>query len=270
MPTTKRYRCLACSSEWTRVLGEKANTGPACPNGCEKDARREVLVCEYDGAEWTRPVTRGKDLPKACDEHRGASGNRLVKVSCAVCGEETTKRRSQVQAYRSVCSDVCRSILTHGYRFPSREDFERATRKAAPAPLPPGIRKYATDHDRTASLAWAEARAEWHGDCLLWKQGLRPDGYPAGDRPEGPIHRLLFMGYHGKIPTGDHVHHTCANRACVAPAHLALSTARENVGEMLARRAYEARLSEWEAIGRAVLDGEDVVARILSALGGLP
>ena len=42
------------------------------------------------------------------------------------------------------------------------------------------------------------------------------------------------------------VHHKCANRACCNPEHLELATNRENVAEMFARKAYEARIAELE------------------------
>jgi hypothetical protein len=59
-------------------------------------------------------------------------------------------------------------------------------------------------------------------------------------------YRAAYEAWVGPIPTGMSVHHKCANRSCVNPEHLELATARENVGEMLARRAYEARIAELE------------------------
>ncbi|MDN5919384.1 MAG: HNH endonuclease [Pseudonocardia sp.] len=51
----------------------------------------------------------------------------------------------------------------------------------------------------------------------------------------------------GAIPDGQYVHHRCANRMCVNPDHLQLTTARENTAEMLRRRYYEARIAALEA-----------------------
>lgn len=82
--------------------------------------------------------------------------------------------------------------------------------------------------------------------CWEW-QGRRSNGYGEFDLSGGPVkkilaHRMSFAIAHGMapsdLPTGLHVHHKCANRGCVRPDHLVLSTARENVAEMFARKSY--------------------------------
>jgi hypothetical protein len=60
-------------------------------------------------------------------------------------------------------------------------------------------------------------------------------------------HRLSYELWVGEVPAYMTVHHKCANRLCCNPEHLELATDRENVGEMFARRAYEARIAELEA-----------------------
>jgi hypothetical protein len=67
-------------------------------------------------------------------------------------------------------------------------------------------------------------------------------------------YRVAYETWVAPIPTGMSVHHKCANRKCVNPDHLELATVRENVGEMFARKAYEARIAELEAEVAALKD----------------
>ena len=46
------------------------------------------------------------------------------------------------------------------------------------------------------------------------------------------VHRLIFEVFHGPIPKGKEIHHTCGVRHCCNPAHLELVSHRENVARI--------------------------------------
>jgi hypothetical protein len=96
---------------------------------------------------------------------------------------------------------------------------------------------------------WAEKTAD---GCWLWPGRVsRRSGYgQAVITGRGWLaHRLTFALANPETELeGDWtVHHVCAVRACVNPEHLQRVTLRENVAEMRARNAYEARIAELEA-----------------------
>ncbi|MBO3095849.1 HNH endonuclease signature motif containing protein [Cellulomonas dongxiuzhuiae] len=116
----------------------------------------------------------------------------------------------------------------------------------------------AASGDARAVVAWAKHRsARRPGGCWEWVGMVNRDGYPTTSK--GAPYRFVYTATRGPIPTGDHVHHACGNRLCVSPAHLRLATARENIAEMLTRRAYDARLAEADAIYALVLALGDAV-----------
>lgn len=170
-----------------------------------------------------------------------------------------------------VCGDVCRTVRKTGYYLPARADWEAAQRPSGEERLTAyraarraaGILAIAERRDRDALAVWLAERAEGEGDCLVW--ALRTHkGYPVTTNRKLAVHRLVFETHHGPVPKGDHVHHRCGRALCVAPDHLALSTARENIAEMLARTAYEARLAHLEDLAArmaAQLDPSDPLVR---------
>jgi HNH endonuclease len=82
--------------------------------------------------------------------------------------------------------------------------------------------------------------------CIHWIGSRDQSGYGALGSGNGSAHRWAYTVFKGPIPAGQTIHHKCANRLCVNPDHLEQATHRENVGEMFARKAYEARITELE------------------------
>lgn len=60
-------------------------------------------------------------------------------------------------------------------------------------------------------------------------------------------HRLSYQLSTGADIEGRVIHHTCANRACINPAHLQAASQSDNLLEMQARKDYESRIAALEA-----------------------
>jgi len=73
-------------------------------------------------------------------------------------------------------------------------------------------------------------------DCWRWTGHIGKNGYPSAklNGKSIPAHRLSYIMLVGPIPDGLELDHTCANPACVNPAHLEAVTHAENM-----RRASE-------------------------------
>ena len=62
--------------------------------------------------------------------------------------------------------------------------------------------------------------------CVEFVGGRSSQGKYAYIEHEGhivPIHRVVYEHHKGPIPAGKSVHHSCLNRVCVAPDHLAIA-----------------------------------------------
>jgi hypothetical protein len=94
--------------------------------------------------------------------------------------------------------------------------------------------------------------------CMIWSRNLSRFGYATySTRVDGrtlkhPLHRTILGNVLGRDLTGFDVHHTCANRACINPAHLEAVPPNENYAEMRRRHYYEARIKELESTVRAL------------------
>ena len=76
-------------------------------------------------------------------------------------------------------------------------------------------------------------RAEFIGDCLVWKLSKHANGYGRVriNGHENSAHRAMMEAVHGKIPSHLVVDHRCKNRGCINPIHLRLVTKEQNVLE---------------------------------------
>ena len=83
------------------------------------------------------------------------------------------------------------------------------------------------------------AKVDKSGECWLWTDALRPDGYGYLQRVGGRggrtylAHRASYEIAYGPIPDGLHVCHHCDNPPCVRPDHLFLGTDLDNIRDMI-------------------------------------
>lgn len=92
------------------------------------------------------------------------------------------------------------------------------------------------------------------GSCWYWTKSLNEDGYGrirAGNQMR-LAHVVSFELFHGPVPEGHEVRHTCHNRACVNPVHLVSGTHQDNMDDMVAagRQSHgggrPSSLAEWD------------------------
>ena len=131
--------------------------------------------------------------------------------------------------------------------------------------LPTGVRKQSLTHrvidaykispNTALQVLKEEATVDKNG-CWVWTRTAKIDGYGnfivrTSQKPkEFPnfqvIHHWAYWLSTGNVPV-ETIHHKCANRSCYNPDHLQEATARQNMGEMFARKAYEERIRLLEA-----------------------
>ncbi len=85
----------------------------------------------------------------------------------------------------------------------------------------------------TEKVFWSRVeRSESPAVCWPWKQFVTDEGYGvvsyAGQKAVAS--RVAWMLVYGAIPSGMCVRHTCGNRACCNPAHMALGVPTINKG----------------------------------------
>lgn len=94
--------------------------------------------------------------------------------------------------------------------------------------------------------------------CWLWTGGTNGHGYGVMgvERPRRTayVHRLSYEHFHGPIPVGAEVAHSCDVRNCVNPEHLSLMTHPQNEAD----KAAKGRAPRGEGQWRAILTEDDV------------
>ena len=104
-------------------------------------------------------------------------------------------------------------------------------------------------------------------DCWPWQGPIDETGYGRFtlNGKTNIVHRAFYEHYNGPL-NGEPVHHTCANRWCVNPAHLQRVSQRENVAEMRERNYYIKRIADLEA---QVAEQDDKIAELEERLSEL-
>lgn len=170
---------------------------------------------------------------------------RWERRQCLHCGVSVLAKN----AHAKYCSDKCK-VAAH------RADVAERSHKS--------MAELIAENDRAAVMRRIRSRVrQSDSGCWEWK-GQLEDGYPvmvvAGKRIR--IHRLVLEMKHGARLGRQAAHHMCANTMCVNPQHLQPVTHRENVAEMLARRAYESRIAELESALRLIDPSNEILNQI--------
>jgi HNH endonuclease len=116
-------------------------------------------------------------------------------------------------------------------------------------------RRVGDDHwsDRDGMKRYIEARSipVPFAGCWLWTASLGSHGY-GNAFWRGVItvaHRLSFMAFHGLIPGGMLVQHSCDTRSCVNPDHLSIGTDATNA-EDKSRKGRAAKKLDRDSVAR--------------------
>lgn len=184
--------------------------------------RGTVVVCQMCAATWSRLNNLGK--PKWCSQRCADLGKYGATRDCNRCG------KSYYGVGKQFCSQDCARVTGPG-QGPS---VGRAYR--------------AEDWTALLGLIRASVVVDEQTGCWMWAGRLDRSGYAIARGTDGGyrVHRLALEATNRTYLGSQTAHHKCAIRACVNPDHLEPVTHAENVGEMLARRAYRARIGELE------------------------
>jgi hypothetical protein len=127
--------------------------------------------------------------------------------------------------------------------------------------------KPTSDLDLLKATLFNRSRLSESG-CWIWVGSRGPNGYGMMSRNSKTVrvHRVSCEAYHGPIPDGMSVLHSCDNPSCINPDHLRVGTHQENVAE---REERNRRDVKGEQIGTSKLTSREVLEIKASVLSGV-
>lgn len=122
---------------------------------------------------------------------------------------------------------------------------------------------------RIVRFDWIMAQVEEQGDCLVFTGLTNAKGYGRFTAKKGEkslTHQAVYEHFHGPIPDGQLVRHSCDNPPCVRIGHLSLGTAADNSADAVSRNRTARTIGEKS--GKAKLTASQVQTMRQLAAGG--
>ena len=236
--------CAHCGQPFEQLRTVR-KTRKFCSHECYGESRRiGAKNCIRAGCE-AAAVPRSRGM---CTDHLLASRWAPNVVNCEQCG--TMFLPSQARRER-LCSKTCSATFFNEIRRQS-------------------LRECIKDGRWDEALTAIRVRTSiTSSGCHEWQGYTTKAGYPQAQIENGRrvyVHRVAVEASLGK-PLGEHpVHHKCANRLCVNPEHLQVTTHRENAAEMLSRRALLAEIAELRDVVESLAPGHPVLSKVSGAV----
>lgn len=178
----------------------------------------------------------GGQRPRWCSSLCRSAGHRDVGRSCLTCGKTGVRRDASYCCRECVPPRPQASPMPRQLRLPLDVDRRSSLRKAYEA----------RDFDLLMEALVHRTRFQGQLGCWEWTgpvKGGYAHVYLRGSRR--PVHRVMAevrWPHLLDLP----IHHLCANRLCVNPAHHVPAAAADNVLEMLQRRWFVDRIAHLE------------------------
>jgi len=258
--------CHSRASDARRSIHNREAVGLDKPYNCRecnipfmRDTRRKVYCSDkckdtYCGKARVKARRAARGVPDSATCIICLTGYEPRALNQETCGhrpcieEQTQRRRTAPCLGCSEPGQYAKRVRDAGYCRTCKPVLRRA---------PMALATMDGDYPRILELLKARTIRTADG-CWEWQGPKTTGGYGCGSGaerlPDGSTKAKMFMTHRLALeckmgrPLGAHqAHHICANTLCCNPDHLQPVTNAENMGEMRARKSFEARIAELQA-----------------------